>query len=156
MREDQEIYYVYRWAFEIHTWHHACVENIHIVGEEQFCNGQVQTKRDYRTHMANLALKCQMTILIIARSLCSYNNILINFGQVYSNSCYTTFSIAALGMCIACEFQQLWAMRPWLYHIFRHLTKWLVFLPNWPCKNGIVPTHCHVMTYKGKLTYAYV
>ena len=54
----------------------------------------------YRTHMANSALKCRIIILITARSLCSYNNILINFGQLYSNSCYTTFSIAALGLCI--------------------------------------------------------
>ena len=37
--------------------------------------------------------------------------------------CYTTFSVATLGMCIACEFHQLWAMRPCIYHIFWHLTK---------------------------------
>ena len=30
----------------------------------------------YRTHMANSALKCQIIILIIARSFYSYNNIL--------------------------------------------------------------------------------
>ena len=57
------------------------------------------------------------------RSFCSYNKILINFGQLYSNSCYTTFSIATLGMCITCEFHQLWAVRPCIYHIFWHLTK---------------------------------
>ena len=31
----------------------------------------------YRTRMANSALKCRIIILITARSLCSYNNILI-------------------------------------------------------------------------------
>ena len=82
---------------------------------------------EYCTRMANSALRCQIIILITARSLCSYNNILINFGQLYSNSCYTTFSIATLGMCIACEFHQLWAVRPCIYHIFQHLTKWLIF-----------------------------
>ena len=75
--------------------------------------------------MANSALKCQIIVLITARSFCSYNNILINFGHLYSNSCYTTFSIATLGSCIACEFHQLWAVRPCIYQIFRHLTKWL-------------------------------
>ena len=73
--------------------------------------------------MANSALKCQIIILITTRSLCNHINILINFGQLYINSCYTTFSIATLGMCIACEFHQLWAVRPCIYHIFRHLTK---------------------------------
>ena len=78
----------------------------------------------YRTRMANSALKYRIITLITARSLCNYNNILINFGQLYSNSCYTTFSIVAtLGMCIACEFHQLWTVRPCIYHIFRHLTK---------------------------------
>ena len=37
---------------------------------------------------------------------------------MYNNSCYTTFSIATLGMCIACEFHQLAAVRPCIYHIF--------------------------------------
>ena len=32
---------------------------------------------DYRTRMANWALKCPIIILIIARSFCSYNNIFI-------------------------------------------------------------------------------
>ena len=91
----------------------------------------------YRTRMPNSALKCRLIILITARSLCSYNNFLINFGQLYSNSCYTTFSIATLGMCIACEFHQLWAMRPCIYHIFRHLTKWLIF-----CRTGHACTVC--------------
>ena len=91
---------------------------------------------DYRTHMVNSALKCRMIILITARSFCSYNNVLINFGQLYSNSCYTTFNVATLGMCIACEFHQLWAVRPCIYHIFRHLTKWPFFLPNWSCLYG--------------------
>ena len=50
--------------------------------------------------MANSALKCRIIILITASSLCSYNNILINFGQLYNNSCYTTLNIATLGMCI--------------------------------------------------------
>ena len=55
---------------------------------------------------------------------------LINFGQLYSYSCYISFNIASLDMCIACEFHQLWAVKPCIYHIFRHLTKWLVFLRN--------------------------
>ena len=76
----------------------------------------------YRTRMANSALKCRIIILITARSFCSYNNILINFGQLYSNSCYTTFSVATLGMCIACEFYRLWAVMSCIYHIFQHLT----------------------------------
>ena len=80
----------------------------------------------YRTRMANSALKFRIIIWINAMSLCNYNNNLINFGQLYSNSCYTTFNIATLGMCIACEFHQLWTMRPCIYHIFRHLTKWLI------------------------------
>ena len=37
---------------------------------------------NYRIHMANSALKCRIIILIIARSFCSYNSILINFGQL--------------------------------------------------------------------------
>ena len=37
-----------------------------------------------RTRMANSALKCRIIISIAARSLCNYNNILINFGHVYS------------------------------------------------------------------------
>ena len=77
----------------------------------------------YRTRMANSALKCKTIMLIIAMSLCNYNNILINFGQLYNNSCYTTFSITTLDMCIAFEFHQLWAVRPSIYHIFWHLTK---------------------------------
>ena len=89
----------------------------------------------YRTRIANLAIKCWIIILIFARSCCSYNNILIIFGQLYSNSCYTTFSVVTLGMCIACEFHQLWAVRPCIYHIFRHLTKWLIF-----CRTGHVGT----------------
>ena len=75
------------------------------------------------TRMANSTLKCRIIILFTARSFYSYVNILIDFGQLYSNSCYTTFSIATLGMCIACEFHQLWAVRPCIYHIFRHLIK---------------------------------
>ena len=81
----------------------------------------------YRTRMANLALKCRIINLITARSLFSYFNILIKFGQLYNNSCYTNFTIATLGMCIACEFHQLWAVRPCVHHIFWHLTKWLIF-----------------------------
>ena len=81
----------------------------------------------YHTPMANSTLKCRIIILFTARSLCSYANILISFGQLYSNSCYTTFRIATLGMCIACEFHQLWAVRPCIYHIIRHLIKWLIF-----------------------------
>ena len=89
----------------------------------------------YHTRMANSALKCQIIILITARSLCSYNNILINFGQLYSNSCYTTFNIATLGMCIACEFHQLWAVKPCIYHIFREAPhKMTYFMLNWPCR----------------------
>ena len=85
--------------------------------------------------MANSTLKCRINILITAMSLCSYNNILINVGQLYSNSCYTTFSITTLGMCIACEFHQLGTARPCIYHIFQHLTKWLIFCrtDQWPC-----------------------
>ena len=81
----------------------------------------------YRTRMANSTLKCRIIILITARSFCSYNNILINFEQLYSNSCYTTFNITTLGICIACEFHQLWAVRPCIYQMFRHFTKWLIF-----------------------------
>ena len=81
--------------------------------------------------MANSALKCRKIIVITARSFYNYNNVLINFGQLYSNSCYTTLSIATLGMCIACESHQLWAVRPCIYHIFRHLAKWLIF-----CRTG--------------------
>ena len=51
-----------------------------------------------------------------SRSFCSYNNILVNFGQMYSNSCYTTLSIATLGMCIACEFHQLWVVRLFVHY----------------------------------------
>ena len=80
----------------------------------------------YCARMANSALKCRISILITARSLCSYNNILINFGRLYSNNCYRTFSIATLGMCITCKFHQFWAVRPCIYHIFGHLTKWLI------------------------------
>ena len=93
-----------------------------------------------RTRMANWALKCPIIILIIARSSYSYNNILINFGQLYSNSCYTSFSIATLGMCIACEFHQLWAVRPCIYHKFWHLTKRFIF-----CRIG------HAGTLMGEL-----
>ena len=98
-----------------------------------------------RTRMANLALKCRVNILIPARSLCSYHNILINFGQLYSNSCYTTSSIATLGMCIACEFHQLWVVRPCIYHIFRHLTIWLIF-----CRIG------HACTVFGYLCWGFI
>ena len=84
-------------------------------------------KTTTRTRMPNSALKCRIIILITARSFCSSNNILIKFGQLYSNSCYTNFSIATLGMCIVCELHQLWAVRPRIYHIFRHLTKRLIF-----------------------------
>ena len=79
------------------------------------------------TRMANSALKCKIIILNTARSLCNYNNILINFGQLYSNSCYTNFNNATLGMCIACEFHHIWTTRPCIYHIFQHLTKWFIF-----------------------------
>ena len=90
----------------------------------------------YHTH-ANSTLKCRIIISIIARSFCSYNNILINFGQLYSNRCYITFSIATLGMCIACEFHQLWVERPlYLSHISAP-HKLTYFLPNWPCKYGM-------------------
>ena len=76
------------------------------------------TGRKCRTRMANSALKCRIIILI-------------NFGQLYSNSCYTTFNIATLGMWIACEFHQLWIVRLCIYHKFRHLTKRLIF-----CRTG--------------------
>ena len=78
---------------------------------------------EYRTLMANFTLKCRIIILFTVRSFYTYDNIFINFGQLYSNSCYTTFNIATLGMCIACEFHQLWAVRPCIYHIFQHLIK---------------------------------
>ena len=81
-----------------------------------------------------------------ARSFCNYNNILGNFGQLYSNSCFTTFSIATLGMCIACEFHQLWAVRPCIYHIFQHLTKWLMF-----CLTGHASKVCHKLSYARRI-----
>ena len=40
-------------------------------------------------------------------------------------------------MCIACEFHQLWTVRPCIYHIFRHLIKWLIF-----CRTGHAGTVC--------------
>ena len=40
-----------------------------------------------RNRMANSTLKCQIIILITARSFNSYDKILINFGQLYSNNC---------------------------------------------------------------------
>ena len=40
-------------------------------------NHMVDGTVNYRTYMANSALKCQIIILIIATSFCSYNNILI-------------------------------------------------------------------------------
>ena len=92
---------------------------------------------NYRTRMANSALKCRTNTLITARSFCSYNNILINFRQLYSNSYYTTFNIATLGLCIACEFHQLWAVRPCIYHILWHLTKWLILCRIGACRYGI-------------------
>ena len=97
--------------------------------------------------MANSALKCWIIILIIVRSLCNYNNILVNFGQLYSNSCFTTFSIATLGMCIACEFHQLWAVRPCTYHILQHLTKWLIFF----CLNGHASKVCQKLSYARRI-----
>ena len=87
--------------------------------------------------MATSALKCRKIILIIVRTFSNYNNILINFGQLYSNiySCSTIFSIATLGMCTTCEFHRLWAVRPCIYHIIWHLTKWLIF-----CQTGHAST----------------
>ena len=40
-------------------------------------NQEAPYSNEYRTHMANWALKCPIIILIIARSFCSYNNIFI-------------------------------------------------------------------------------
>ena len=101
----------------------------------------------YRTRMANWALKCRIIVLITARSFYSYNNILINFGQLCTNSCYTSFNIATLDVCTACEFHQLWAVRPCIYHIFQHLTKWLIF-----CRNGHAGTvfHWYVVQWGSK------
>ena len=61
----------------------------------------------------------------------NYCKVILQFQQyfnqlgavVYSNRLLYNFTIATLGMCIACEFHQLWAMRPCIYHIFWHLTK---------------------------------
>ena len=50
--------------------------------------------------MANSALKCQLIILITARSLCNYNNIFINFGHVYSMSISSTLGSEALYLFI--------------------------------------------------------
>ena len=52
--------------------------------------------------------------------------------------------IATLGMCIACEFHQLWAARPCIYHIFRHLTKWLIF-----CRTGHACTVIPLLFWAG-------
>ena len=86
------------------------------------------------TRMANSALKCRITILIIAMSFCSYSNILINFGQLYSNSCYTIFSIATLGMCIHSMWisSTLGSEALYLWHVSAP-HKVTYFMPNWPC-----------------------
>ena len=90
----------------------------------------------YHTRMANSALKCRIVILITARSFCNYNNILIKYGQLYSNSCYTTFSVATLRMCIACEFHQsLGSEALYLSHVLSP-HKMTYFVPNWPCGYG--------------------
>ena len=80
----------------------------------------------YRTRMANSALKCRIIILIVARSLCNYNNTLMNFGQLYSNSCYTTFNIATLG-----------SEALYLSHILAP-QQMTYFLLNLPCKYNML------------------
>ena len=74
-----------------------------------------------RTRMANSALKCRIIILITARSLCNYNNILINFGHVYSMWISSTLGSEAL----------------YLSHILAP-HKMTSFLPNWPCRYGMI------------------
>ena len=43
------------------------------------------------------------------------------------------------------EFHQLWATRPCIYHIFRHLTKWLIF-----CRTGHAGTVVSFCPKRGK------
>ena len=47
-------------------------------------------------------------------------------------------------MCIACEFHQLWTARPCIYHIFRYLTKWLIF-----CRTGHACTVIPLLFWAG-------
>ena len=86
--------------------------------------------------MANLALKCRILILNIARSFCSYNNILINFGQLYSNSCYTIFQCCNFGHVYSMWISwTLGSMALYLSHISAP-HKMSCFLLNWPCRYG--------------------
>ena len=78
-------------------------------------------QNNYRTRMANSALKCQMIILITARTFCSYNNILINFGHFNSMWISSTLGSEAL----------------YLSHILAP-HKMTYFLPNWPCRYNIL------------------
>ena len=44
-------------------------------------------------------------------------------------------------------------MRPCICHIFQHLTKWLIFCRNWPCKYGIQRfSHLEIPTRLSNLT----
>ena len=47
--------------------------------------------------------------------------------RFFSSLLYTTFNIADLNVCIAFKFYRLWATRPCIHHMFRHLTKRLIF-----------------------------
>ena len=102
-------------------------------------------KHKYRVRMANSALKCRLIILIIVRLLCSYNNILINFGQLYSNSCskfwycnfghvYSMWILATLG-----------SEALYLSHISAP-QKMTYLMSNWPCKYGILITTFYDLT----------
>ena len=112
--------YVRHWFFEINDW---CVMTPlyipHLLRDPlPYPHGQ------FGTQMPNKYFNYCKVIL-------QFKQYFNQLWALYSNSCYTTFSIATLGMCIACEVNQLWAVRPCIYHIFRHLTKWLIF-----CRTG--------------------
>ena len=89
-----------------------------------------------RNRMANSTLKCQIIILITARSFNSYDKILINFGQLYSNNVYN-FQY--------CNFGHVYSM--WISSTLdsealylSHISaphKMTYFLPNWPCRYGM-------------------
>ena len=94
-------------------------------------------RNQHRTRLANSALKCRIINSITARSLCSYNNILINFGHLYRNTCYTTSSIANFGHVYSMWISStLGSEALYLSHISAP-HKMTYFLPNWPCRYGI-------------------
>ena len=66
---------------------------------------------DNHTRMANSALKCQIIMLNTARSIA-----VITIFQSTLGVCTTIVAIQFLLL-------QLWAVRPSIDHIFRHLTK---------------------------------